>query len=188
MGRLRRWAAACAALAAAASVAAPAAVAGAPGGSGGPQMTSKGLVSARYQAFGCDTAAAGTSASRSGGAEAFVPAVPSGNGATTHRFGRFAALESGVAQLQYQLHNLIPHNLHRVSNTISSHPLPSTPGSCRRIAASIAPTRFEASIPSDGRRLFQIAVAFALAYVVFLTVWFWGTRERRSRVGRAARS
>jgi hypothetical protein len=66
--------------------------------------------------------------------------------------------------------------------------VPSASESCRRITASIAPTSFEASIPSDGRRLFQIAVAFALAYVVFLTVWFWGTRERRSRVGRAARS
>jgi hypothetical protein len=68
------------------------------------------------------------------------------------------------------------------------HQVPSAPESCRRIAASIAPTSFETSIPADGRRLFQIAVAFALAYVVFLTVWFWGTRERRSRVGRAARS
>jgi len=36
--------------------------------------------------------------------------------------------------------------------------------------------------------LLQIAVAFAIAYVLFLTVWFWGTRERRTRVGRAARS
>jgi hypothetical protein len=91
-------------------------------------------------------------------------------------------------QLQYQLRTSIPGSLQTVSQTISSHPLPSAPDSCRRIAASIAPTTFETSIPSDGRRLFQIAVAFALAYVVFLTVWFWGTRERRSRVGRAARS
>ena len=33
-----------------------------------------------------------------------------------------------------------------------------------------------------------VAVPLTVAYVVFLTVWFWGTRERRSRVGRAARS
>jgi hypothetical protein len=188
LGRLRRWAAACAALAAAACVAAPAAVAGAPGSSGGPQTTSKGLVSARYQAFGCDTAAGDASASRAVGAKASDPAVRSGIRATAHRFDRFAVRESGGTQLQYQLRNSIPRSLHTVSQTISSHRVPSAPESCRRIAASIAPTSFEASFPSDGRRLFQIAVAFALAYVVFLTVWFWGTRERRSRVGRAARS
>jgi hypothetical protein len=118
-------------------------------------------------------------------AAAFDPAVQGGIAATTRRF---AARESGRAQLQYQLNKAIPHHSRTVSRAISTQQVPSAPESCRRIAASIAPTSFEASIPSDGRRLFQIAVAFALAYVVFLTVWFWGTRERRSRVGRAARS
>lgn len=188
LGRLRRWAAACAALAAAACVAAPTAVAGAPGSSGGPRTASKGLVSARYQAFGCDTAAAGTPATRSVGVKPSDPAARSEIRATTQRFDRFAVLKSGGTQLQYQLRKSIPRSPHTVSQTISTHLVPSAPESCRRIAASIAPTSFEASIPSDGRRLFQIAVAFALAYVVFLTVWFWGTRERRSRVGRAARS
>jgi hypothetical protein len=91
-------------------------------------------------------------------------------------------------KLQYQLHNAIPHYSHALSRAIPAHQVPSVPESCRRIAASIAPASFETSSLSDGRRLFQIAVAFALSYVVFLTVWFWATRERRSRVGRAARS
>jgi hypothetical protein len=41
---------------------------------------------------------------------------------------------------------------------------------------------------ADGRLLFQLGVAFALAYVLFVAAWFWGTRDRRSRVGGAARS
>jgi hypothetical protein len=175
---------ACTALAAAACVAAPAAGAGAPGGPGEAKQGSKGLVSARYQAVGCDTAAVGTLAARAVAPVAVNsadPAVRKGIPATARR-------KSGRAQLQYQLSNAVPRSLHTVSPTISTHQVPSAPASCRTIAASIAPTTFEASIPTDGRRLFQIAVAFALAYVVFLTVWFWGTRERRSRVGRAARS
>jgi hypothetical protein len=185
LNRLRGCAAACAALAAAACAAAPTAVAGAPGSFGEPEKTSKGLVSARYQAAACDTASVGRPATRFGAAIAPDPAVQGGIATTTRRF---TAHESGRAQLQYQLHNAIPDYAQAVSLTIPTHQVPSAPESCRRIAASIASTSFEASIPSDGRRLFQIAVAFALAYVVFLTVWFWGTRERRSRVGRAARS
>lgn len=186
--RLRRWAAACAALAAATCVAAPTAVAGVSGSSGGAGNGSKGLVSARYQAIGCDTAAVAERSTRSTPSNAAVAAdaaLRSGIPATPRGF---ITRESGRTLLQYQFRNSIPRSLHAVSPTISTHNVPSAPESCRRIAASIASTSFEASIPSDGRRLFQIAVAFALAYVVFLTVWFWGTRERRSRVGRAARS
>jgi hypothetical protein len=53
-------------------------------------------------------------------------------------------------------------------------------------AAAITPST-DTSNP-DGRRLFQLGIAFAAAYVLFLAVWFWGTRDRRSRVGGAARS
>jgi hypothetical protein len=41
---------------------------------------------------------------------------------------------------------------------------------------------------ADGKLLFRLGVAFALAYALFLAAWFWGTRDRRSRVGDAARS
>jgi hypothetical protein len=41
---------------------------------------------------------------------------------------------------------------------------------------------------AEARFLLQLAVAFAAAYVLFLGVWFWGTRSRRSRVGSAVRS
>jgi hypothetical protein len=40
---------------------------------------------------------------------------------------------------------------------------------------------------SDAKLLFQLAVALAAAYLLFLAAWFWGTRERRARVGSAAR-
>ena len=39
----------------------------------------------------------------------------------------------------------------------------------------------------ESRFLLQLAAAFAAAYVLFLAVWFWGTRDRRSRVGSAVR-
>jgi hypothetical protein len=188
VGRLPRWAAACAVVAAAACAAAPATGAGAPGRFGGGEKASKGLVSLRYQAVGCDTAAAGGRAPRQLAAVASGASDPAVHRAIPATTGRFAARESGRRQLRYRLHDAIPHYSHAVSQAISTHQVLSAPESCRRIAASIAPMSFETSIPSDGRRLFQLAVAFALAYVVFLTVWFWSTRERRSRVGRAARS
>jgi hypothetical protein len=39
---------------------------------------------------------------------------------------------------------------------------------------------------ADARRLFQIALAFGIAYVLFLALWFWATRDRQRRVGGAA--
>jgi hypothetical protein len=36
--------------------------------------------------------------------------------------------------------------------------------------------------------LLRLAVALAAVYVLFLAVWFWATRDRRSRVGSAVRS
>jgi hypothetical protein len=40
----------------------------------------------------------------------------------------------------------------------------------------------------DERHLLQLGLAFALLYVVFLVVWFWGTREGRRRFEGATRS
>ena len=40
---------------------------------------------------------------------------------------------------------------------------------------------------ADTRRLLQIALALGLAYLVFLTLWFWGTRGRRRGLRGGAR-
>jgi hypothetical protein len=39
----------------------------------------------------------------------------------------------------------------------------------------------------DERRLLQLGLALAIVYVVFLGLWFWGTREGRRRVESATR-
>lgn len=144
----------------------------------------KGLVSPRYQPKSCDTAV--LSAAAAGEARALTAyrrelGAVSGNAAAT-------AVRPAVQRLQYQSRNSIPHSAQRDSNIFQTTHGRSLPGSCAAIASSIGSSTFETSLPQDGRRLLQIAVAFAIAYVVFLTVWFWSTRERRTRVGRAARS
>jgi hypothetical protein len=90
--------------------------------------------------------------------------------------------------LQYQLRTSILERTDYHSRTFRTTDAVNLDGSCSTTTSSIASTTFETSIPEDGRRLLQLAVAFAIAYVIFLTAWIWGTRERRSRVGRAARS
>jgi hypothetical protein len=90
--------------------------------------------------------------------------------------------------LQYQLRNSIPERADSHLRAFRTNEAVNSAGSCAAISSSIVSTTFETSIPEDGRLLLQLAVAFAIAYVIFLTAWFWGTRERRSRVRRAARS
>jgi hypothetical protein len=176
-----RWAAvACGIVAAAAwlAVATPATA------SLGAQKASKGLGSPRYQANSCDTAA--VPAARAGKAAAIPPYSP--ELATQAGMRPAVRVSAGTSLLQYQLRNAIPHRPHSHSDAFQATEAANASGSCSGIASPIASTTFETTVPQDGRRLLQIAVAFAIAYVVFLTAWFWGTRERRSRVGRAARS
>ena len=47
--------------------------------------------------------------------------------------------------------------------------------------------RQQAPQSGDERRLLQIGLALAIVYVVFLVLWFWGTREDGGRVEGAAR-
>ncbi len=78
--------------------------------------------------------------------------------------------------------------------------VPPTARIARRLGASLLP-KLEA-IPgpralrernlaggrlADTRRLLQIGVALGLAYLVFLTLWFWGTRGRRRGLRGGAR-
>ena len=149
-----------------------------------PGNPPEGLVSPRYQAKSCDTAALAASAAnsaRAGEASGRESVAIAGIAAT-------AVVEPGARELQYQLRNSISHHASRDSLAFRRLDERHSRGSCAQIASSTASTTFETSLQQDGRRLLQIAVAFAIAYVLFLTVWFWGTRERRTRVGRAARS
>jgi hypothetical protein len=152
--------------------------------SGAVDNPSKGFVSARYQAKSCDTA--DTAAQERTRLGQFAAAGPDLAPRATIRPGMRPG--SRVSPLQYQLRNSILERAHSHSHTFRTTEAVNSAGSCSTISSSIASTTFETSIPEDGRRLLQLAVAFAIAYVIFLTAWFWGTRERRSRVGRAARS
>ncbi|HET7808417.1 MAG TPA: hypothetical protein VFK71_07930, partial [Gaiellaceae bacterium] len=87
----------------------------------------------------------------------------SGNAAAT-------AVRPAVLGLQYQSRNSIPHTAPNDSNIFQTTRGRSSTGSCATIASSIGSSTFETSLQQDGRRLLQIAVAFAIAYVVFLTV------------------
>lgn len=161
-----------------------AAAAGAQTAAGGTKVAPKSLVSTRYQASGCDTAAV-RAADRPLSPAAFGAPAQLAPRAENHPA---AAVSSTGMRLQYQPQKAIPHSSQRHLRSFSSKEQTISHRSCSRTASSISEGTFEPSLPADGRRLLQLAVAFAIAYVVFLTAWFWGTRERRSRVGRAARS
>jgi hypothetical protein len=152
--------------------------------SGGAQNPSKGLVSPRYQAKSCDTASSAGRRYALGGQLAASRAEPAPQAAIRPS----TAPGSPSSLLQYQFRNAIPQRVDSHSRAFQTTAAANSTGSCPAIASEIASTTFETSIPEDGRRLLQLAVAFAFAYVIFLTAWFWSTRERRGRVGRAARS
>lgn len=152
--------------------------------SGAPKNASKSLVSPRYQGKSCDTAKA---AGRNRGPAPELTANR-GDPAARAAIRSWWAFNASTSLLQYQLRNAIPQQFDSLSRAFQTDAAATSTGSCSAIESSIASTTFETSIPEDGRRLLQLAVAFAIAYVIFLTAWFWGTRERRSRVGRAARS
>jgi hypothetical protein len=184
--RESRWsgvfAGAFAALAACLVAAGPARAA--PAAVGGVKTTSNPLVSSRYQAFSCDTAAVRASSQRPAVAEGAHGAHAAQQAGT----GPISGLKSARAGLQYQMRKAIPHSSRVDSIGFQRRERSLSSRSCSQNASPISETSLEPSLPADGRRLLQLALAFALAYVVFLTAWFWSTRERRSRVGRAARS
>ena len=119
--------------------------------------------------------------------------------AAVGRGGRVSPSRNFRAEFQPGRRRSIPHPY---SIGLLQYPLPpliSQPKSQRQSGISVAgwpPSGRNAMAISqntgdgsaDGRLLFQLGVAFAVAYALFLAAWFWGTRERRSRVGGAARS
>lgn len=154
----------------------------------GPKTDSKGLISGRYQTISCDTAARGGSARVSGRVgTALAPSL-----LVFPAVGRgFRSHETGSGITRYQLSKVISDNRRIVSNEIPMAAVRSSVGTCADNAVQIASAPSRESTPgasSDARRLFQLAIALAAVYVLFLAAWFWATRQHRGRVGSAARS
>jgi len=154
----------------------------------GPGSGSEGPISWRYQAFWCDTAALrGVGRLTAGVGGAGVTAHP-GFGALRASFRSGA---SGLAIERYQLRNVISNSHSVVSRGIPETAVRSSDRTCSKNASWIESATTKTTPPSgptDARRLFQLALALAAAYVLFLVARFWTTREHRGRVGSAARS
>lgn len=154
----------------------------------GARTASMGPISGRYQTILCDTAPWSSSARVPGDANTALAAA----GLVFSASGdRFRSRETRMAITRYQLRTVISDNRWIVSNQIPFTTVRSTAGTCVNNGNRISPassSKTASTGTTDARRLFQLAVGLAAVYVLFLAAWFWGTRERRSRVGSAARS
>jgi hypothetical protein len=153
----------------------------------GPLPASEGPISARYQAIRCDTALSGGSARVAAGRRTELVGV---NPGFPPFHDHFPSHESRQTIARYQLRDVISDSPFIVSREISDRTARSTVRTCVENAIDIpskSSKEAAAIAPTDARRLFQLAVALAAIYVLFLVAWFWGTREHRSRVGSAAR-
>lgn len=154
----------------------------------GPKTGSEDAISGRYQTISCDTAGRGGSGQ-----------VPAGVGAALAPAllvypavgGGFRSHENRSRITRYRLSKVISDNRWIVSSEIPTTAVRSSIRTCAHnaVETSSAPSRDSApGASSDARRLFQLAIALATVYVLFLAAWFWATRGHRSRVGSAARS
>lgn len=154
----------------------------------GSKSASEAPVSGRYQAILCDIATPG-------GFGSIAAGVDSAPGTASHGFraldASFRSRASVPAIARYQPRNVISNSHWTVSSQIPATIIRSVDGTCIRNAFEISSVTSKETAPSartDARRLFQLAVALAAAYVLFLVAWFWATRQHRGRVGSAARS
>ena len=158
---------------------------GAPATAHGAKPSSQHPVSPRYQAISCDTAAgrelAGGQAAATGPMLEQHPRIPAS-------FLGFPARERRATLYRYQSRQAISNNRKIVSSGFFLEFVRTTSGTCADTANWIPSKVIGGISPGEARFLLQLGVAFAAAYVLFLAVWFWSTRERRSRVGSAVRS
>jgi hypothetical protein len=157
----------------------------APTAASAAKTSSEGVVSPRYQAVSCDTAAnvelAGSRAAETGPMLDERPRILAS-------FLGFPAQERRTKLFRYQSRGAISNSQKIVSRAFLSKSVRKTSRTCARTANWI-PGRVVGRIsPVEARFLLQLGIAFAAAYVLFLAVWFWSTRARRSRVGSAVRS
>lgn len=157
----------------------------APAAASAAKPSSEHPVSPRYQAVFCDTAAsielAGSRAAATGPMLDEHPRILAS-------FLGFPTQERRTTLFRYQSHEAISNNHEIVSGAFLSKSVGSTTRTCADTANWIPGTVIGRISPAEARLLLQLGVAFAAAYVLFLAVWFWSTRDRRSRVGSAVRS
>jgi hypothetical protein len=146
---------------------------------------SEGAVSSRYHTVSCDTAGdlerAGSRAAAAGAMLEQHPRIPA-------FYLGLPPQERHSALFRYQSREAISNNQRVVSVPFLATDVRYTSRTCLDTANWI-PNRVAGRIsPAEARFLLQLAVAFAAAYLLFLAAWFWGTRDRRSRVESAVRS
>jgi hypothetical protein len=151
----------------------------------GAQTGSEGAVSPRYQVVSCDTTAglqrAGNPAASAGARLAGYPRIPA------FSLG-LAPRDTRSALFRYQSREAISNNQKIVSFPFFGERASDASNICIGTSGLISRGVVGRISPGEARFLLQLAAAFAAAYVLFLGVWFWGTRGRRSRVGSAVRS
>ena len=149
------------------------------------KFRSEGAVSARYQMVSCDTAAGsrrtGNRAASEGLLQGKHPRIPA-------FYLGLAPRETRSTLLRYQSREAISKSQEIVSLPFVVERATDASNMCIETSGLISPEVAGRISSAEARFLVQLAVAFAAAYVLFLGVWFWGTRSRRSRVGSAVRS
>jgi hypothetical protein len=157
----------------------------APAAASAAKTWSEGGVSARYQTVSCDTATSVELAGRRVAPDSLALRAHTGIPAS---YLRFPSQERRLSVSGYQLPQAISINQRVVSFRFSNESVRSTSETCADNGSWTSST-ISGKLPrGQARILLQLAVAFAAAYVLFLGIWFWGTRDRRSRVGGAVRS
>jgi hypothetical protein len=148
-----------------------------------PAAASAGPITGRYQTIRCDTAPRSGSAPLPVDASTVLTATHLAFPASAGRF-RLHENQSGIRR--YQSPKVISNGERTIPITTVQTGVRTRADNANRISETSTAKTAEIT-PADARRLFQLALALAFAYVLFLAAWFWGTRERRSRVGSAAR-
>jgi hypothetical protein len=100
----------------------------------------------------------------------------------------FPGQERGVTLFRYQSREAISNDREIVSSAFLSKSVRKASRTCADTANRIPGVVIGKISSAEARFLLQLGIAFAAAYVLFLAVWFWSTRDRRSRVGSAVRS
>jgi hypothetical protein len=157
----------------------------APAAASAAKPSSEQPVSPRYQAISCDTAA---SVGLAGARVAVARPTLARHPRILASFQGFSTQERRSTLFGYQSREAISNSRETVSVAFLPNYVQMASRTCVDTATWIPPTVTGRISPAESRFLLQLAAAFAAAYVLFLAVWFWGTRDRRSRVGSAVRS
>jgi hypothetical protein len=160
----------------------------APAAASAAKSQSEGAVSSRYHVVSCDTAA---NLERAGSRAAAAGAM----GATLEQHARIPAFYLGLPPrerhstvFRYQSRDAISNTQWIVSLPFFAEQMTYTSGTCAETVNWTSNGVAGRISSAEARFLLQLAVALAAAYVLFLAAWFWGTRDRRSRVESAVRS